>query len=112
MKRILWNREVKLDKNEKIVYMSPTKFLSQTPSVRGYKKGEPIPPASKNKASDFTKSSLHFIKEQINKKEKVDVPSLDYSNMYYGYPTHEGRHRAQVARMMHKRRIPVIVKRY
>jgi hypothetical protein len=30
--------------------------------------------------------------------------------MYYGYPTHEGRHRAEVAREMHKRKIPVIRK--
>jgi hypothetical protein len=63
MKRILWNRNVKLDKNEKIVYMTPRQFLSQTPSVRGYKKGEPIPPASKNKPSDFTESSIHYIKD-------------------------------------------------
>jgi hypothetical protein len=111
VKRILWDKEVKLNENEKLVYMSPTKFLSQVPTVRGYKDKNHIPPASKNKASDFTQSSIHYIKNQINKKEKVEIPSLDYSKMYYGYPTHEGRHRAQVAREMHKRRIPVIVRR-
>lgn len=111
MPKIRWK-----DINEDIVYMSPSSFLARVPhpAIEGIpaligleeettriKKGE--------KPKYYAKSSIDYIKRQIEKRKKLEPLYLDYTQMWYGFPTHEGRHRAFVAISLGEKEVPVKV---
>jgi len=104
---IKWRKPVcPRDVECKIVEMSPLEFLSRVPS-----------PCREGVTADkdvdlkgcFSESSVRYIMSQIERGEELDVPLLDYSRMFRGFPTHEGRHRAFVAYKMGIEKIPVLV---
>jgi hypothetical protein len=88
----------------KIVYMSPDDFLNKTPRIDTH-----LAPASTHIEQDYDQGSLASIREGIARGAQIDIPSLDYSRMWYGWPSHEGRHRAFVAKQMGVKTIPVLV---
>jgi len=114
MKKIKWNIEgyKKLIASQpkssrikpRIVYMSPHEFLSKVPSI-----------ASENIRADqqldkwYSVSSIKYIKAQIARGEKINIPFLDYTRMFRGWALHEGRHRAFIAKRMGIKKIPVMV---
>jgi len=88
----------------KIVYMSPDEFLRKTPRIDTH-----LSAAITQKEKDYDKGSLESIRRGIAQGKSIDIPSLDYSRMWYGWPSHEGRHRAFVAKEMGTKTIPVLV---
>ena len=88
----------------KIIYMSPTEFLSKVPSTFD----EEII-ASQQPEKYYNKSSINFIEGEIARGDKIDIPFLDYTRMFRGYPSHEGRHRTFIAKKLGIKKIPVMV---
>lgn len=87
-----------------LVWMAPTQFL-----------GECVSPVStaisarRTPRQYFSESSIKYLSEQILSTRKLDPLYLDYANMYFGWPSHEGRHRAIVAEILKIPTVPVIV---
>lgn len=88
----------------KIVYMSPDEYLSKTPSTSS----ELISAARQNE-NDFSESSLKYLRSKAEKGEVFETPYLDYTNMFRGWASHEGRHRAFLAKKLGMSKIPVVV---
>jgi len=90
----------------KVVEMAPLDFLSKVPSPcrEGRTALEDL-----NFKGCWSESSVRYIWERIGRGEELDPPMLDYSRMFRGFPSHEGRHRALVAYRRGIKRIPVLV---
>jgi len=88
-------------------WMSPNEFLSKVPHP-----ATTLIPASLAEEKYFDKGSIKYITESILSGKKLDPLILDYSDMYHGYPTHEGRHRAYVAKKLGIKKLPVLVIRW
>jgi len=87
------------------VWMSPLRFLDKVPhpattlaSARFYLGPE-----------YFDKGSVADITARIKAGKPLDPLLLDYTDIYHGWPTHEGRHRAYVAYKLGIDRVPVII---
>lgn len=99
-----------LKKNAELVWMSPNEFLSEVPHPSGVTMyGKIVPAIIDLDEKHFTKSSIKKIEEKIDRGQKLEPLMLDYTNIYYGYPSHEGRHRAFVAKKRGIEKVPVIV---
>jgi len=105
LKIINWDIPTKLRKDEKLVWMSPEEFLGYTPhpQLPGYP--STIDPEGKY----FSKSSLDYLTDQIRKGEKIDCLMLDFTKKIGTFPSHEGRHRALIAKRMGFKKVPVLV---
>jgi hypothetical protein len=90
----------------KIVEMSPVDFLSKVPSPCGEGRT-----AFEDLAREecWSKSSVNFIMGKVERGEELEPPMLDYTRMFRGFPSHEGRHTAYVAYKLGVERMPVIV---
>lgn len=87
-----------------IVYMSPEEYLRKVPSLVDERLS-----ASRMPDKYYVKSSLDYIKKQIERGEEVELPWVDYKRKFRGNPDHDGRHRAKVAKDMGIKLIPVMV---
>jgi hypothetical protein len=47
--------------------------------------------------------------EKVKRGEELDPPMLDYTQMFRGFPSHEGRHTAFVAHKLGEAKMPVII---
>ena len=104
--RIKWDIPDKLLKGEKILNMSPTKFLSAVPSpCREYVTAL----SDIKRKSCFSQSSIKYLSNEVKEGRSLDIPFLDYERPFRGFPSHEGRHTALVALRMNMEKIPVLV---
>ena len=87
-----------------IVWMTPNEFLSNCPAV-----GTVSRSADTMLEWDYDSGSLKYLREKIQRGESMDIPFLDYNKMVYGYPSHEGRHRAFVAKQIGIKKVPVLI---
>jgi hypothetical protein len=94
-----------LGKKVELVWMSPEEFLAKVP----HPITTTIPALLDLREEFFSKTSLNYIRKQIMKKEKLPPLLLDYSRMWFGWPTHEGRHRAFVAKTLGIEKVPVLI---
>ena len=89
-----------------LVWMRPEEFLKQCPlsgnihvaALRGL-----------HLTQHWSESSISYLTTQIYAGRKLDPLYLDYNNMFLGWPSHEGRHRAWVAINLGIEKVPVIV---
>jgi hypothetical protein len=90
----------------KVVEMSPLDFLSKVPSPcrEGHTALEDL-----NLPGCWSQTSVNYIMDQVRKGMELEPPMLDYTRMFRGFPTHEGRHHAYVAYKLGYGRIPVLV---
>jgi hypothetical protein len=90
----------------KVVEMSPLDFLAKVPSPcrEGYTALEDL-----NLPDCWSQTSINYIMDQVKKGTELEPPILDYTRMFRGFPTHEGRHHAYVAYKLGYDRIPVLV---
>ena len=88
----------------KLEWMSPTRFLASVPHPHTTEL-----PAYWSSEKDYDKSSLKRVALAYLKGREMEPLLLDYTAMWYGYPTHEGRHRAFVAKELGVEEIPVVV---
>lgn len=104
IKIINWaKRQPRMQEGETVM-MSPKEFLSKCPSTHSVHV-----PASQDRPDDFSQNSIKCIENQIKKGEELNLPYLDYTTYYDGWPAHEGRHRAFVAQKMGIKKMPVYV---
>jgi len=89
----------------KLVWMTPDEFLSQVP----HPTTTLIPAIVDLAPKYFSQSSIKWITEAIMRNAKLDPLVLDYTSIVEGYPLHEGRHRAYVAKMLGIEKVPVVV---
>ena len=94
-----------LGKKVELVWMSPDEFLAKVP----HPVTPTIPALLDLREEFFSKTSLNYIRKQIMKKEKLPPLLLDYSRIWFGWPTHEGRHRAFVAKTLGIEKVPVLI---
>jgi hypothetical protein len=94
-----------LGKKVELVWMSPDEFLAKVP----HPITTTIPALVDLREEFFSKTSLNYIRKQIMKGEKLPPLLLDYSRMWFGWPTHEGRHRAFVAKTLGIEKVPVLI---
>ena len=89
----------------KLKYMNPFDFLCKVPHFLTTL----VPLCVDLKDKYFDKGSLKSIEYAL--KHKIPLPPLilNYSNMWYGYPSHEGRHRAYVCYKLGVKKVPVLV---
>jgi hypothetical protein len=105
---------VGLRPNEKLVWMTPNNFLKRVPypssglRMKDDRKRK-VPSAIRAPEKDYTGSSLDYIFHEIKAGRKLLPLMLDYTRIFGGYPDHEGRHRAFVAKMLGIKKVPVIV---
>lgn len=94
-------------RKKQIVFMSPDKVLRNMPHPASLKLGS----AATAEEKFFDKGSIKYLTKKYKSTKKIPKGHvfLDYSRMYYGYPTHEGRHTAYVARKLKIKKIPVEV---
>ena len=90
----------------KIVEMSPLEFLSKVPSP--YRTGKTAR-EDINLSGCWSQNSIKSITTRIQQNLPIHPPILDYRNIFYGFPTHEGRHTAYVANKLGAKKIPVII---
>jgi len=90
-----------------LVWMTPESFLSKVP----HPITELVPAIANLAPKYFSQSSMRWITEAILSKTKLPPLILDYTSMFRGYPTHEGRHRAYVAWLIGITSVPVVVVR-
>jgi hypothetical protein len=88
-----------------LVWMSPEDFLSKVP----HPATERLPAILDLKEKWFSPSSLNWLRNAMMTSVKLEPLYLDYTKMFRGWPSHEGRHRAWVARSLGINKIPVIV---
>ena len=91
-------------KKAKLEWMSPTRFLASVPhplttELSAYWSSE----------KDYDRSSLKRVALAYLKGKEMEPLLLDYADIWHGYPTHEGRHRAFVAKELGVEEIPVVV---
>jgi hypothetical protein len=94
-----------LGKKVELAWMSPDEFLAKVP----HPITPTIPALLDLREEFFSKTSLDYIRKQIMKGEKLPPLLLDYSRMWFGWPTHEGRHRAFVAKTLGIEKVPVLI---
>jgi len=88
-----------------LVWMTPDEFLSKVPHP-----ATPLVPAITDlRAKWFSETSLGYLRKAILKNIKLDPLMLDYSRMIRGWPLHEGRHRAYIAKTYGIDKVPVFV---
>jgi hypothetical protein len=99
-------RKVAPPEGAKIVEMAPVDFLGKVPSPCGEGRT-----AFEDLAREecWSKSSIDFIMGKVERGEELEPPMLDYTRMFRGFPSHEGRHTAYVAYKLGVERMPVIV---
>jgi len=86
-----------------IVWMSPDEFLSSVPA-------HGVPGSAINMLEwDFDSGSLKNLRKRIDEGKSMDILYLDYTRMFAGYPSHEGRHRAFLAKKMGIKEVPVMI---
>lgn len=97
MKKTVWTHpfpELQKRKKGSVKRMSPSEFLKQAPPT--YK---------------YYKPSIEYFRKELGEGKEVEMPYLDYTRMFRGYPTHEGRHRAKSAEELGKKKISVWVRK-
>jgi hypothetical protein len=94
-----------LGKKVKLVWMPPSEFLAKVP----HPITTAVPAIADLREKFFSKTSLGYIRKQIMMKKKLPPLILDYSFMWFGYPSHEGRHRAFVAKALGIGKVPVLI---
>jgi len=94
-----------LGKKVKLEWMPPREFLAKVP----HPATTAVPAIADLREKFFSKTSLGYIRKKIMKEEKLPPLVLDYSLMWFGYPSHEGRHRAFVAKALGIEKIPVLI---
>lgn len=102
-----WAKPVGLD--GMVVYMSPLEFLEKVPSP--CREGRPAS-WDLDMKNCWTENSLKAIKRRMARNLELDMPYLDYENVFRGFPTHEGRHTARVAYELGMEEIPVLVVKF
>ena len=95
----LYGREARL------VWMTPDEFLTKVP----HPATEIIPAIVDLRAKWFSESSLGYLRKAFLEKVKLEPLILDYTKMFRGWPSHEGRHRAYVAKTYGIEKVPVLV---
>jgi hypothetical protein len=90
-----------------LVWMTPNEFLSKVP----HPLTALVSALSDLREEYFNKGSLWYILEAITSERKLEPLVLDYTSMWFGYPSHEGRHRAFVAKKLGMEKVPVLVVR-
>jgi hypothetical protein len=89
-----------------VTEMSPSEFLSKVPSPCR----EGATALHDIHATDcWSQSSIDAIMEKVKRGEELDPPMLDYTQMFRGFPSHEGRHTAFVAHKLGVAKMPVII---
>jgi len=94
-----------LGKKVELVWMSPDEFLSKVP----HPMTTMVPAIFDLREKFFSATSLGSIRKAILSRTKMEPLWLDYSRVYYGYPAHEGRHRAYVSKIYGIEKVPVLV---
>jgi len=102
--RMIANQRSDLIARASIVWMSPDEFLSNCPAV-----GTTSRSAKDMLEWDYDSGSLNALRKRIENGQKMEILFLDYSRMWHGFPSHEGRHRAFIAKQMGIEKIPVTV---
>ncbi len=100
--------------DEKLVWMIPEDYLAKVPhpSTTNFSALVGLDKITLEEGGQgYDLGSLQSLRKRIVEGEKVDVLSLDYKNMWYGYPSHEGRHRAVVCYKLGIKEVPVIVRK-
>lgn len=97
-------RAERYDATAEVVYMTPEQVLRKMPS-----KVTVSASAAWDEERHYSKSSLDYLTAKAEKGEFFEPPYLDYTDMWYGWPGHEGRHRAFLAKKFGMEEIPVII---
>jgi len=92
-------------KKVKLVWMTPDEFLARVP----HRATTAISQLADLRAEWFDKTSLGYLRKAFLQQLKLPPLMLDYSRMWFGWPTHEGRHRAYLAKMYGIEKVPVLV---
>ncbi|MCL6579777.1 MAG: hypothetical protein K6T73_10455 [Candidatus Bathyarchaeota archaeon] len=92
-------------KNVELVWMTPAEFLSKVPHI-----STPLVSSLFDLREEFfSKTSLGYIRKAFLSKMKMEPLLLDYTALVDGWPSHEGRHRAYIAKTYNIEKIPVLV---
>ena len=89
-------------KGGRTVYMSPQEFLEHTPSMDTSAQS-----AAQQKASNFPRDTITYLKKKMRAKEWVGTPFIDFNHYYRNWPLYDGRSRAQTAKELGIQKIPV-----
>ena len=107
----------KLREDEKLEWMTPADFLSKVPHPCTTRFSALVGARASIKRMERGKESVcwdigsyNYIKSRILNGEPIDALRLDYKRMWYGWPTHEGRHRALVCLALDVDKVPVVVR--
>jgi hypothetical protein len=96
---------ISLGKKAELVWMTPDEFLSKVPHIL-----TPLVSSLFDLRDEFfSKTSLGYIRKAFMSKMKMEPLLLDYTITVAGWPSHEGRHRAYVAKTYGIERVPVLV---
>jgi len=89
-----------------VVEMTPLDFLSKVPSPCDEKH---TALEDLNREGCWSEGSVSYISQRIERGEELEPPMLDYTRMFRGFPTHEGRHTAFVMYRRGVEKVPVLV---
>ena len=107
----------KLDKDylnpetaKQVKWMSPKKFLEQTPTPDyfgegGYKNAYETPMG----VPGYNQDKVAAYRKQLKAGEAMAPLELDFRNMKGEWPGHDGRHRAKAAALEGVNRVPVFI---
>lgn len=93
---------------KKVKWMEPDEILKKMPHPISLQ--HPRGPSAFTAAEkDFCQSSLEHLEKKFSKTKMIPegYVMLHFDNMIEGFPTHEGRHTAYVAKKLGIKKIPV-----
>ena len=93
---------------KKVKWMKPDEILKQMPHPISLQHPRG-PSAFTASEKDFCQSSLEHIEKKFSKTKTIPegYVMLHFDNMIEGFPIHEGRHTAYVAKKLKIQKIPV-----
>lgn len=94
-----------LGKKAELVWMTPDEFLSKVP----HPVTDRVPALYDLREKFFSKTSIGFLRKAMMERAKLSPLLLNYADMWFGWPGHEGRHRAFVSKMLEIQKVPVLV---